>query len=167
MTISQEQKDIDAARPLIGKCELKRVRLRRCSADLQGEEIGLKAPFGLAHSHNTTASLIDNLLRIEVAYNFQGFDASESKASLFSVQCVFDLDYEISDAKYRPEQEAINAFKDGNALFNCWPYARECLQSITSRMALTPPPLPLLRIVTKPKSEDNTSSEATTSALKE
>lgn len=149
MVISQEQKDINAARELISKSELVRVRLRRCVAELQGEESSLKAPFGLAQSHNTMASLIDSTLRVEVAFNFQSFDGSDGKVSLFNIRCAFDVDYEIENG-YLPDPEAINAFKDGNAVYNCWPYARECVQSITSRMALRPPPLPLLRVVPIP-----------------
>jgi len=150
MIISQEQKDIEAARELTSKSELRRVRLRRCLAELQGEEDQLQSPFGLAHSHNTTASIIDTVLRIEVTFNFQGFDNSDGKVSLFSISCSFDLDYEIP-AEYRPDQAALNSFKDGNAVFNCWPYARECVQSITAKMGIKPPPLPLLRIAPKPK----------------
>jgi len=151
MIISQEQKDINAARELVSKSELKRVRLHRCHAELQGEENSLTPPFRLAQSHNTTAVMIDNLLQIEVAFNFQGFDGSEGKVSLFNIQCAFDIDYEV-ETGYHPDQEAINAFKDGNAVFNCWPYARECVQNLASRMALShPPPLPLLRMVPKPK----------------
>jgi len=151
MIISQEQKEINAARELVSKSELKRVRLHRCHAELQGEENGLTPPFGLAQSHNTAAVLVDNVLRIEVAFNFQGFDGSEGKVSLFSIQCSFDVDYEV-EAGYHPDQEAIDAFKDGNAVFNCWPYARECVQNLASRMALShPPPLPLLRMVPKAK----------------
>lgn len=172
MIISQEQKDIEAARELTAKSELKRIRLRRCVGDLQGEEHSLKEPFGLAQSHNAMATLIDNLLRVEVAFNFQAFDASDSKVSLFSIQCTFDVDYEIQQG-FHPEQISIDAFKDGNAVFNCWPYARECVQSITSRMGLRPPPLPLLRMSPKPKpsvkaSPPKPESEAlVTPALKE
>jgi len=167
MVISQEQGEIKAARELTSKSELKRVRLRRCHADLQGEESGLKEPFGLAQSHNTTARLIDNILTVEVAFNFQAFDASDGKISLFSIQCSFELDYEI-ESVYKPDQEAIAAFKDGNAVFNCWPYARECVQNITSRMILRPPPLPFLRVIPKPvKAAPKATESATTTALKE
>jgi hypothetical protein len=168
MIISQEQKDINAARELMSKSELKRVRLRRCYATLQGEESSLKAPFGLAQSHNAAPSLVDNLLRVEVAFNFQAFDNSEGKVSLFSIECSFELDYEI-EPDYHPDSAAIDAFKDGNAVFNCWPYARECVQSLTSRMCVNPPPLPLLRIVPKQAPPEATAKAPTetTTALKE
>jgi hypothetical protein len=149
MIISQEQTEINAALELIAKSELKRIRLRKCNCTLEGEENRLKLPFGLAKSHNSTASaLIDQVLTVEVAFRFQGFDSSEQKASLFSIDCSFELDYEVQ-AGYFPAPEAINSFKDGNAVFNCWAYAREFVQSMAGRMALQPPPLPLLRILPK------------------
>jgi hypothetical protein len=150
MIISQEQMEIEAARDLTLKSELRCIRMRRCNVELQGEETSLKPPFGLAQSHNTSATLVDNVLRVEVCFSFQGFDASDAKASLFSVQCTFDVDYEI-EQNYYPDQGAINAFKDGNAVFNCWPYARETVQDFASRMGISPPPLPLLRMVPKSK----------------
>ena len=151
MIISQEHTEIEAARELILKSELRRVRLRKSYAVLEGEESNLKEPFGLAQSHGATAiGVIDGNLRIEVAFRFQGFDASDGKVPLFAVECSFDLDYKLEPG-YEPTPEAIAAFKDGNAVYNCWPYARECVQSLTYRMALRPPPLPFLRMVPKPK----------------
>ena len=155
MIISQGQEAINAARELTAKSEIKQIRLRQCRAQLQGEETQLKAPFGLAEAHNTTANFIDNMLRVEVAFNFQAFDASDGKVPLFFIECSFELDYEVQK-EYTPDREALDAFKDGNAVFNCWPYARECVQSMTSRMALHPPPLPLLRVIPKPKSKTKT-----------
>jgi hypothetical protein len=69
---------------------------------------------------------------------------------LFSIECAFDLDYEINDKDFEPLPESISAFKDGNAIFNCWPYARELVSSLTSRMDLQVPALPFLRMAPKP-----------------
>jgi len=163
MIISQEQSELNAAQPLISKSELKRIRLRQCHAPLEGEESSLKGPFSLAQTHTSRANAVmGRLLRIEVSFHFQSFDASENKAELFSIQCSFDLDYELEEG-YQPPAEAIESFKNGNAIFNCWPYARECVQSITNRMGTNPPPLPLLRMVPKkaePKIVAKTSPES-------
>jgi hypothetical protein len=148
MIISQTQSEISAALKLVSKSELKRVRLRKCHVSLEGTDERLKGPFSLAQSHNSTAStIVANILRIEVRFTFQSL-AIEEKTSLFSVECYFDLDYALEEG-YEPSPESIEAFSDGNAIFNCWPYAREFVQSMTSRMELNPPPLPLLRIVPK------------------
>ena len=126
--------------------------MRQCHASLEGSETTLKAPFGLRVSHNSVATVpTDGVLRIEVRFQIQCYDSSDPAALLFSVECSFDIDYEIEDKSFVPSPESIAAFKDGNAIFNCWPYAREFVQDMTGRMSVHPPPLPFLRIVPKPK----------------
>lgn len=158
MVISQEYAAIEATRELLAKCEMSSIRLRRCNATLQGEEEKLTAPIKLAFSHSASSpGLIDGILRIEADFRFQGFDSSEGKSPLFSLDCSFDIDYEIKEG-FAPPPEAIEAFKEGNAIFNCWPYARELVQNLTSKMCLSPPPLPLLRMIPKPKPKPSTSA---------
>jgi hypothetical protein len=150
MIIAQEPEAIRHAQSLQAKCELKRVTLRQCHASLEGVQSAMTAPFSLRLSHNTQANaILDGVLRIEVRFQIQSFDKSDPPSLLFSVDCAFDLDYEIEDKAYQPSPESIAAFKDGNAVFNCWPYTRELVQSITTRMGMQPPPIPLLRIVPK------------------
>jgi hypothetical protein len=149
MLISQTQEELKTASALIAKCELKRVRLHRCVASLEAEPETLNQPFKLRALYNSTAGeIVDQRLPVQVQFGFESFDASTEEIVLFKIDCWFDLDYEL-EAKYQPSAEAVEAFKNGNAIFNCWPYARECVQSITARMALQPPPLPLLRIAPK------------------
>jgi hypothetical protein len=50
-----------------------------------------------------------------------------------------------------PPQQELDAFKAGNAIFHCWPYTRELVQSMTMRMGLAIPPLPFLRLAPKPE----------------
>lgn len=151
MIISQSQEEIRVAMTLQSKCELKRVSLRQCHASLEGNEGELTGPFSLRISHNAVANAIaDGVLRIEVRFQAQGYDSSEPPALLFSIECAFDLDYQIQDKTVEPSPQSIAAFKDGNAIFNAWPYARELVNSLTSRMDLHAPPLPFLRIIPKP-----------------
>ena len=150
MIISQSPEEIQSALTLQSKCELKRVALRQCHASLEGDEATLSGPFCLSVSHNSVAnSIVDSILRIEGRFQVQGYDNSEPPVLLFNVECAFDLDYEIQDKTFEPTAQSIAAFKDGNAIFNCWPYARELVSSLTSRMDLHAPPLPFLRVIPK------------------
>jgi hypothetical protein len=98
-------------------------------------------------SHHSDASAItDGVLRVGVVYQFQSYDSSDSLH--FGIECEFDAVYLIEDTSYQPAEESISAFKDGNAVFNTWAYAREFVQSMAARMAVHPPPLPLLRLIT-------------------
>lgn len=150
MIISQSPEEIQAAIVLQSKCELIRVALRECHASAEGTEETMKAPFSLHISHNSTAHVVvDGILRIGVRFQIQGLDSSEPPSQLFGIGCVFDLDYEIKDTSFQPSEASIVAFKDGNAVFNCWPYTREFVQTMALRMSINPPVLPFLRIFPK------------------
>jgi hypothetical protein len=154
MIISQSQDEIQAAIALQSKCELKRVSLRNCHASLEGIESDLTSPFTLRVSYNSVANaILQGLLTIQVQFSIQGYDSSIPPALLFKIDCAFDLDYQIQDESFAPSEQSIDAFKDGNAIFNSWPYAREFVTSLTSRMDLHIPALPFLRMVPKPKTK--------------
>jgi len=151
MIISQDKEEIRAGSALASKCEIKQVSLRRAHVSLEGSEESMTGPFSLRLSHHSDASAItDGILRIAVVYQFQSYDSSEIPSLHFSIECALDAEYHLEDPSYQPSEESISAFKDGNAIFNTWPYAREFVQSMASRMSVHPPPLPFLRIITKP-----------------
>ena len=147
MIISQKPEELREALALQAKCELKRVVLRQCHASAE-EAQEAKGPFSLRVSHDSVANDIkDGILRIEVRFQFESYNAAEPPVMVFEVHCRFALDYELKNRSFQPSPESIAAFKDGNAVFNCWSYAREFFQNTASRMELAPPPLPLLRII--------------------
>jgi hypothetical protein len=154
MIISQDPQEIQAALALMKKCELRRVSLHECRVTAGEPESSGKPPFSLSLSHDATASsVLDGTLRIMVCFRVASHDKSDPANLLFEVQCSFELLYDLTDKSFIPEASSIAAFTNGNAIFNCWPYAREFVQSMTSRMALSPPPLPLLKIAPKPAAE--------------
>lgn len=162
MIISQTPEEIHAATAIQSNCELSRIALASCQASADGVPENLQPPFKLQIAHSSSAfPIVGGSLRIKVNFNVNGVDASSPPATLFTIVCTFDVDYQIKDASFEPTPESITAFKDGNAVFNCWPYSREFIQSIVSRMAITPPPLPLLRFVpqTRPTPEPETGTE--------
>jgi hypothetical protein len=160
MIISQDPEAIRHAQALQTQCELRRVALHACHASTDGRLSDAKPPFALRLNHNSVAhAILEGILRIEVAFQIQGFDSTVPPMLLFSIDCTFDLDYAINNREYQPTEESISAFKDGNAVFNCWPYARELAQSLTTRMEFQPPPLPLLRIVPAAQKEQTAEAE--------
>src|ERR1017187_2794990 len=74
----------------------------------------------------------------------------EADQHLFQVVSRYALVYDLRPG-YVPPQQELDAFKDGNAIFHCWPYTRELVQSMTLRMGLAIPPLPFLRLAPKPE----------------
>jgi len=104
----------------------------------------------LSMKHHTSAAdspdghqLIHVFLQVEAL-------AGEPAERLVEVKVVFELDYSLSD-RYQPTAAQVEAFAAGNAIFHCWPFFREFVQSTTQRMGLTVPPLPMLALGEKPK----------------
>jgi hypothetical protein len=66
---------------------------------------------------------------------------AEADRALAEVTCEFALDYEVSDEALLESlrDEDFNAFARITGMYNAWPYLREFLQSITSRMPLPAP----------------------------
>lgn len=71
---------------------------------------------------------------------------ANAEAPALQVSGSFALSYQLKP-EYEPKADEMDAFKDGNAVFNCWPYFREFVQSMCSRMGLQIAPVPLLRLV--------------------
>ncbi len=71
---------------------------------------------------------------------------ANAEAPALQVSGSFALSYQLKPG-YEPKADEMDAFKDGNAVFNCWPYFREFVQSMCSRMGLQIAPVPLLRLV--------------------
>lgn len=149
MLISQDQKEIHAAQAIRNQADLKEITLVNCTAFKHGDESDFQGPFHLAFRNKSIeAKLNGSLLVIQVSFESNGTDSSSSARTMFDINCTFELLYALPDG-YVPTQVEIDAFKTGNAVFNCWPYAREFIQSIASRLGFHPPPIPLLRMSPK------------------
>jgi hypothetical protein len=150
MIISQQPEEIRKAFELQAKCELRRVVLSSCQASVESTEAIDRSAMTFRLSHLSSAKAVaDGVLRIQVKFSVHGESIAEPPVRLFLLECAFDLDYELHDKSFEPTPESVTAFKDGNAVFNCWPYTREFVHNITARMGLDLPPLPFLRIVPK------------------
>jgi preprotein translocase subunit SecB len=155
MILQLKEEEIQAAFPLQQNCELRKVTLLRCSASIEEHAEPLKGPFSLHLSHDSTEkSVAQGMFRVEVQFKALGRDSSEPPKLHFTLECSFGLDYAITDKSFQPTSESIAAFKSGNAVYNCWPYAREFIQNTTERMALDLPPLPFLRVAQKSKPKE-------------
>ncbi len=147
MLICPTREEFRAAQSLQTHCELIQVALLKSFGWRAPEGTALSEPYRLNESHSSIARLIEGALVVEVSFTSCAVDAN--KVKVFSVECTYELCYGLKDG-YAPEANGIEAFKSGNAIFNCWPYFREFFQNLTARMGHTPPPLPFLRVAPKP-----------------
>ncbi|MEK7406684.1 MAG: hypothetical protein AAB225_16530 [Acidobacteriota bacterium] len=147
MLIAPTRKEFKAAQSLQTHCDLDHITLLRCSTSRVPAGTQLSEPYTLSASNSSAAKLTDDVLTVEASFNSIAVDAN--KAQVFAVECVYELCYRLKES-YKPQENEIEAFKNGNAIFNCWPYFREFFQDITARMGQAPPTLPLLRVVPRP-----------------
>lgn len=153
-TISQGKDEVQAAHRFQVSAELKDVQLLDCSASSSESTAQLKGQLRLGlKMEPAVLNISEGEARFSVRIIVFGdlADApADKEAHLFQVVCRYALVYELR-AGYIPSQQELDAFKDGNAIFHCWPYTRELVQNLTMRMGLPIPPMPFLRLAPKPE----------------
>ena len=140
-SITKTQAQLTAAKKLQDRCELQQVALFRCSVDGAGPVIVPARPTPLAVSFRAEYAATGNALDVEVIFHVDG-----EPHLVFHIDVTMLLKYEIASG-FEPTESHLLAFSDSTAIGDAWPYAREFIQDITSRMGLPTSPLPTLRIV--------------------
>lgn len=87
-------------------------------------------------------------LTIDTDFNFVILSERHINKPILTVECQFEAQYCLVEG-FDPTESQIEAFQSANAVFNCWPFFREYVQSTATRMNFPPPPVPFLRIVRK------------------
>ncbi len=110
----------------------------------------------LSRGHSASVDAEKNTIRIDLRFGYaQAYDTEESKSDPpVSVVAEFSLSYSIDSLDDISEEDAM-AFARINGVYNSWPYWRELLQSIISRMGLSPVVLPLFRLIEADESDSS------------
>jgi hypothetical protein len=163
MQLSQTTEQIQALSALQANCEIQSVTLLSCNViRAKAGSAKFTNPYSVKPVlSNIAPSCQDGFLIVEVSFEYSAWDASEPPERLFLVNCTFEVSYQLRN-NYCPTSDQISSFGRGTAVFNCWPYAREFLQDITSRIGHQTPALPLLRIVPKNSDPRNQTIDTTT-----
>ncbi|MBL8217539.1 MAG: hypothetical protein JNK87_42860 [Bryobacterales bacterium] len=156
ISITQRAEQTKLAMEVHQHATIARVRMTRAklTAELE-DEAGPEPAVGVRFQFRSKPlPAPEGTLRIEVSFQMigvaEGEGAEEERKAdpAVLVDCAFAADYELAaDFAIRPEH--VKAFKDGNAIFNVWPYFREFLQSSLQRMGLPPLTAPFLRLEVK------------------
>ncbi len=150
-TISQSKDAVQAARRFQVRAELNNLELLDCSAFRSEAAAELQKPLRLGlNLEPSVLEVSENEARFAVHITVYGdhADGPDENPHLFQVASRYALAYRLRPG-YTPSQEELDAFKEGNAIFHCWPYTRELVQSLTMRMGLPIPPMPFLRLAPK------------------
>jgi hypothetical protein len=151
-SITKTQAQLIAAKKMQDHCELQQVALFRCSVDGAGPVIVPASPTPLAVAFRAEYAAMDNALNVEVIFHVDG-----EPHLVFHIDVTILLKYEIASG-FEPTEGHLLAFSDLIAIGDAWPYAREFIQDITSRMGLPTSPLPTLRIAARDGGERRLSS---------
>jgi len=120
--------------------ELKNLFLISCSSKFDRASVGAdvnvkvddKATFGRKEK---------NEIEIRQTYSF-GAKNQTSKKNYLTIKCEYCLSY---SSKEEFTEEFFEMFKRANLHINSWPFFRELVYSLTSRMYIPPITLPLLK----------------------
>jgi preprotein translocase subunit SecB len=152
-TIFQTKEETDFAVAVNRNAQISDMRLARAKVSADSPRNVLSAPITV--SMGVKAKQVEGpttQLLIEVSFRLTGSkkeDTSKNKTVVY-VECTFEVSYQLHP-EFTPSAEQIKAFKDGNAIFNCWPYCRQYVQDMIQRTGYPSLILPLLRVQTKPR----------------
>ncbi|MGD0013177.1 MAG: hypothetical protein ABSD56_01945 [Bryobacteraceae bacterium] len=158
ITIEQTQEEMALAFEVQRNAAICAVRLSRSKMASQPVDEVLRGPVVITVTvKSRTVEAPKGKLRVEVDFRIAGemvAQPAESKKpaqreTVISLECTYAVDYELREG-FEPSAELVKAFKDGNVIFNCWPYFREYLQESVQRMGLPPLTVPFLRVQPKP-----------------
>ncbi len=132
--------------------DLKEVRLIEVSAKLIGGRDAMiqKAPWELRFKRAMAVRFDDQTKELTVIANL-AVDVLPEKPGEESMvcSCVFHLDY-VFNVNGGPEgddlQRHLKAFANVNGTYNVWPYFRELVQSMASRVGMPPIVVPVYRV---------------------
>jgi len=150
-TIGQTKQETELAIAVHQNAQIIDVRLSRAKASADRPETEIKEP--IAASLDVRAKEVEGppgQLLVEVSFRLTGKrKQNESRErTAVSVECTFELTYQLRP-DFTPSAEQVKAFKDGNAIFNSWPYGRQYVQDTIQRLGYPPLTLPFLRVQTK------------------
>lgn len=95
----------------------------------------------------------DNILYIKCTFMVMAHRKQVRVKNLMRIKATFVLKYSIEDDK-KLSTDDIDNFAKINPLYNAWPYWRELVQNLTSRMGFPTLTIPFLRLeITKSETE--------------
>ena len=149
-TILQTKEETQLAIAVHQNAQISNVRLARSKVTTDRPEIAIKDLVSV--SMGVKAKQVDGpagQLLVEVSFRLAGSrkgDQPKNKTA-FCVECTFEVTY-LLRPEFTPTTEQTKAFKDGNAIFNSWPYCRQYVQETIQRIGYPPLFLPFLRVQT-------------------
>jgi hypothetical protein len=154
MSMKKQDHDevLKSAMAIASRVEIETVRLLASSVRL--EHPNMKAGLGVHLSHSVQSKVSEKgAIMVIPRFIMKGTtDKGGTEMTVVSIEATFLLTYSGEKlSEISPEQVA--AFGQANGIYNAWPYWREFVQAMTTRMGLPPLVIPVFRLIGKDKSE--------------
>ena len=150
-TILQTDEETQLAVAVHQNAQISNVRLARAKVTTDRPEVAVKdlVSVSMAVKAKQVEGPAGQFL-VEVSFRLAGSRKGDQskRRTAFCVECTFEVAYQLRP-EFTPTAEQAKAFKDGNAIFNCWPYCRQYVQETIQRIGYPPLVLPFLRVQTK------------------
>jgi hypothetical protein len=142
-TIKLRSREAELAETLQARMHLRDVSLFECEAKGAGPPNTPVEPVSLTADLDSAVSLqagdgIDFAVTLRVACE---------EALIFHIQVTYLVRYRYFDRAKPASKTELAAFRKGPPAMAAWPYIRETVHSLATRMGFPTEPLPLLRIV--------------------
>jgi len=145
------RKELPAERPawvaVANAVQLREIRLIDSFSHVRPEAIKGKRSYEIERSARVEISAESPLFMVFADFRLRGPSDTDPNKLALDIGASYLLVYK-ADGIRDFDRAALEEFADINALFNAWPYWREFVQSITTRMGLAPLTVPVLRIGT-------------------
>jgi hypothetical protein len=141
--------DLQSVKLLACNCK----RTSQCPAGPKAFNVEGNARFEV----NKEKKLVD--VHIQFKLNAFGEKVEQKKTNSFlNVEATFSLLYSINSLEDL-DDTALNSFAEVNGTYNAWPYWREFVQNVTSRMELPTLTVPVFRIAPTPTKAETKKDE--------
>jgi len=155
MTNAESTPNIISAAKVAGRVDLRSVTLIGCDCKRQQEcpagpnvfDIKRVSRYEIGDGQNTVGVFISFAL-----HAFGEGDEQKEENAFLDIDATFLLLYSIAGTEGL-DDEALSGFAYLNGTYNAWPYWREFVQSMTSRMELPPLTIPVFRLPRGPAKE--------------
>lgn len=149
--MSQKNLPNQELQTVIRASELVAVHLKACSANCHNfpdQVLPANTKLEIAYNVRWSKSPDSSALACYIDFTVHGtsnktYSAIKEGNKVFEVKATIASVYKLSDKEL--SDSAIATFATQNALFNCYPFARETISNLTMRLGLAPVTLPLLK----------------------
>lgn len=128
---------------LAASCEIVNIRVARLLAEITHESLFPRPVEKLQYQRTSSYAIGIGAFGGKFDFEFTFFEPNESQVA--RVEFSILVDHIITDDGFTPSTEAVDFFTSTTSYFAAYPYAREVLQSATSRLGLAPHIMGLIR----------------------